>query len=126
MVYYFSFLYVAYHSVVGLDALSALDLFYFVLEFSREQVNQLDDQGRTPLHIVAGLHKSRPFSLEVMLNLLVVDKSTTMIKDNFDNIPLMYALNKGITWNTGVKILVDSCPESLLVRDSRKLLPFML
>jgi len=113
------------HSVVGLDALSALDLFYFVLEFSREQVNQLDDQGRTPLHIVAGF-KSRPFSLEVMLNLLVVDKSTTMIKDNFNNIPLIYALDKGRTWNTGVKMLVDSCPESLLVRDSRKLLPFMV
>eukprot|EP00588_Corethron_pennatum_P012052 CAMPEP_0194278938 /NCGR_PEP_ID=MMETSP0169-20130528/12758_1 /TAXON_ID=218684 /ORGANISM="Corethron pennatum, Strain L29A3" /LENGTH=766 /DNA_ID=CAMNT_0039023257 /DNA_START=47 /DNA_END=2347 /DNA_ORIENTATION=+ len=94
---------------------------------------EIDELGKTPLHYAASApifvyQKMPPGQMTTIEYLMRQFPESSLKRDNFDRLPLHWALATGKTWNSGIRSLASTHGPSLLnmVDPQTGLYPFMM
>jgi hypothetical protein len=92
-----------------------------------EELQQADEAGQLPLHIVASLKSDHAHSRSVRIKTVLGGfLAATRVRDNDGSLPLHRAITSGQSWSS-LAALIRAAPETLSMRDSlSKLYPFQL
>jgi len=85
-----------------------------------DQLKKPDSGGNLPLHIAAGVYSSflnmRARSDQAYSICLLARSypAAASIQNNTDQVPLSIAIQSGISWEGGIRYILEACPEALL------------